>query len=56
MVTMPQEGQESVTIPTYVWEKAVNYYNKHEKQLRKKGIKSPTKMISVWIEEKCAHG
>jgi len=51
---MPQEGQESVTIPTYIWEKAKNYFEKHEKQLRGKGIKSTTKLISVWIEEKCA--
>jgi len=52
---MPQEGQESVTIPSYIWEKAQAYFNKHKKELRKKGIKSTTKMISVWIEEKCAH-
>jgi len=51
---MPGEGQESVTIPTYVWEKAKRHFLEHKKQLRKKGIKSPTKLISVWIEEKCA--
>lgn len=51
---MPQEGQRSVTIPEYVWEKADNYFNEHEKELRKKGIKSTSKLISVWIEEKCA--
>ena len=51
---MPQEGQESVTIARYVWEKAVKHFNEHEEELRKKGIKSPSKLISVWIEEKCA--
>jgi len=51
---MPQEGQESVTIPTYVWEKAKQYFDRHEKELRKKGIKSPSKLVMVWIEEKCA--
>jgi len=54
MVKMPQEGQDSVTIPTYVWEKAQTYFKKHKTELRKKGIKSTTKLISVWIEEKCA--
>jgi len=53
---MPQEGQESVTIPSYIWEKAKTYFKKHKGELRKKGIKSTTKMISIWIEEKCAQG
>lgn len=49
---MPVEGQTSVTISTYVWEKAVKYFKAHKNELRKKGIKSPTKLVSVWIEEK----
>ena len=51
---MGQQGQASVTISTYVWEKAKKYFKKHEKELRKKGIKSTSKLISVWIEENCA--
>jgi len=51
---MPQEGQESVTIPTYIWEKAKRHFKKHKKELREKGIKSTTKLISVWIEDQCA--
>jgi len=53
---MPAEGQKSVTIPTYVWEKAVAHFNKNKKELRKKGIKSPTKLITVWVEENTSHG
>jgi len=53
---MPQEGQVSVTIPTYVWEKAQRYFKEHENELRKRGIKSPTKLIIYWIEEKCSQG
>lgn len=56
MVTMPQEGQTSVTIPTYVWDKLTQYFNEREEKLRKKGIKSPTKLIQVWIEEKLSQG
>ena len=51
---MPQEGQVTVTIPTYIWERADTYFKKNRKRLRKKGIKSTSKLISVWIEEKCA--
>ena len=52
VVKMPAEGQTTVTISTYVWEKAVSYFKEHEKELRSKGIKSPTKLISVWIEKR----
>jgi hypothetical protein len=48
---MPQTGQTSVTIPDYVWDYARNYFEKHKKELRKKGIKSITKLICVWIQE-----
>ena len=51
---MPQEGQRSVTIPEYVWKKVDEYFKAHKKKLRGAGIKSTTKLISVWIEEKCA--
>jgi len=46
---MPQEGQESVTLPAYIWEKAERYFKEREAKLRKKGIKSTTKLISVWF-------
>ena len=48
---MPREGQATVTIPEYVWEKAETYYKKHSKQLKKKGIHSASKLIQVWIEQ-----
>jgi len=51
---MPREGQVSVTIAKYVWEKAQQYYSEHKKELRKRGINSTSKLVSVWIEEKCA--
>ena len=56
VVNMPREGQESVTISTYVWDKAKKYFAEHKAELRKKGIRSPSKLVSVWIEEKCAQG
>jgi len=53
---MPQEGQTSVTIATYVWEKLLQYYSEHKQELRKKGIKSPSKLVQVWVEEKLSQG
>jgi hypothetical protein len=50
---MPREGQTTVTLPTYTWERAVKYYEKRKKQLKKKGIHSTSKLIGFWIEEKC---
>jgi len=48
---MPQTGQKSVTIPDFVWDYAHDYFEEHKKELRKKGIKSVTKLICVWIQE-----
>jgi hypothetical protein len=49
---MPGEGQVSVTIPTYVWEKIVRFFEENREDLRRKGIKSPTKLLILWLEEK----
>lgn len=53
---MPREGQATITVAEYIWEKAERYFNEHKKALRKKGIKSTSKLVAVWIEEKCAEG
>jgi hypothetical protein len=53
---MPREGQTTITVATYVWEKAIEYFNKHKKQLKKKGIHSVSKLVAYWIAEKCAQG
>jgi hypothetical protein len=53
---MPQEGQKTVTLSSYIWEKAQKYFEAHKKELRKKGIKSTSKLIGYWIEEQCAQG
>ena len=49
---MPREGQTTVTIPTFSWERAVKYYKKHKKELKKKGIHSTSKLVDYWILEK----
>jgi hypothetical protein len=51
---MGHEGQASITVPMYCWEKAQTYYKAHKKELRKKGINSASKLVELWIEEKCA--
>jgi len=48
---MPGVGQKSVTIPDYVYRYAQQYFESHKEELRKKGIKSVTKLISIWIQE-----
>ena len=48
---MPGEGQKTVTIPKFIWEKAVRYFKDHEQELRAKGIKSVSRLIALWIEE-----
>jgi len=53
---LPQEGQTVITIPKYIWQKVVEYYEKNEAQLRSMGIKSPTKLVQVWLIEKLSQG
>jgi hypothetical protein len=51
MLTMPQRGQKSVSIPQYVWDYATRYYEANKEALRSRGIKSISKLITVWVEE-----
>ena len=51
VLIMPGEGQKTVTIPKFVWEKAVKYFEDHKQELREKGIKSATRLVTLWIEE-----
>jgi hypothetical protein len=51
VVKLPKTGQRSVSIPEYVWQYVEKYFKEHEAELREKGIKSTTKLISVWIQE-----
>jgi len=48
---MPQPGQRSISIPEYTWERAKRYFEEHKAELRKRGIKSVSKLISVWVDE-----
>jgi len=48
---MPQRGQKSVSIPQYVWDYATRYYEANKEALRSRGIKSISKLITVWVEE-----
>ena len=42
---MPKEGQKNLTIPEWVWNLAVEYFEKHKDELRLDGINSPTALI-----------
>lgn len=51
---MPKPGQRSISVPEYIWEYAERYFKEHEEELKRKGIKSPTRLICIWIAEKAA--
>jgi hypothetical protein len=40
-----------VSIPHSVWEKLVTYFEEHEKELLERGVRSPSGLASVWIED-----
>jgi len=40
-----------VSIPYQLWEKLANYFDENQNELAEKGIKSLSKLASVWIEE-----
>ena len=48
---MPKPGQRSISVPEYVWQYAEAYFKAHEEELKKRGIRSPTRLICVWIQE-----
>jgi len=51
---LPKEGQVAVTIPTYIWELVKRYFEANKEELKKRGIKSPTRLLCVWILESYA--
>jgi hypothetical protein len=40
-----------VSIPISVWEKLVKYFEEHERELVGKGVNSPSRLASLWIED-----
>jgi hypothetical protein len=49
---LPKEGQASVTIPIYKWERVQKHFKEHKAELRKRGIKSPSALLIYWVEER----
>jgi hypothetical protein len=48
---LPKEGFVSVTMPQYRWEQVDKYFEDHKAELRKRGIKSTSALISFWLSE-----
>ena len=44
---MPRRGQVGVTIPKYIWNYLTTYFEKHKKELEKRGIRSPTRLLYI---------
>jgi len=51
LVDLTEKKRTSVSIPYRVWEKLVKYFEEHEKELVERGIRSPSGLASLWIEE-----
>lgn len=49
---MPKEGHKSVTLPAYRLEQVEKYFDDHKAELRKKGVKSASALVSFWLSEK----
>jgi hypothetical protein len=48
---LSDKKRTSVSIPYHVWEELLKYFEEHQDELLKKGIGSPSKLASAWIEE-----
>lgn len=48
---MTRKGQQTVTIPKWVWDLAEKYYEEHEEELQRYGIRSTTGLITRWVQE-----
>jgi len=48
---LEKRKRTSVSISYQLWEKLANYFDKNQEELAEKGIRSPSKLASVWIEE-----
>jgi hypothetical protein len=51
LVGLMEKKRTSVSIPHSVWEKLVGYFEEHEKELVERGINSPSRLASLWIED-----
>lgn len=47
---MPKQGHISVTIKVYLWEQMNAYFKAHKTELRNKGIKSTTALVTYCLE------
>ncbi len=45
-------SQDKISIPREEWQIIVEYYKKHEEELKLQGIRSPTMLLRHWILEK----
>jgi hypothetical protein len=48
---LQEKKRISVSIPYQIWEKLSEYFDEHQNELAEKGIRSPSKLASAWIED-----
>jgi hypothetical protein len=51
LIALAEKKRRSVSVPYSVWEKLVSYFEEHEKELLERGVKSPSGLACVWIED-----
>jgi hypothetical protein len=51
LVDLAERKRRSVSIPYSVWEKLVEYFEEHENDLVERGVRSPSGLASLWIED-----
>jgi hypothetical protein len=51
LVDLVEKKRTSVSIPYRVWEKLVTYFEEHQNDLLGRGINSPSRLASLWIED-----
>ncbi len=44
--------QDKISVPHEEWQLVVDYFNKHEKELKLEGIRSPTMLLRRWMLDK----
>jgi hypothetical protein len=51
-LTEEKQKQGKISIPEDEWGLLTEYYLKHEKELKMKGIRNQTMLLRIWILEK----
>jgi len=46
---MPRRNQNTVTLPSWVWELVKQEFESKKEYYARLGVKSPTKLVQIWL-------